>query len=156
MRAAWFPKSMTVPLSWSWGSYVIDASGQYVSAPLVIAAAGSHVRKLVRPDLYNTPIPDGLAISGLTEPAIGFEESFSINVTSAGAIAGSLVREFSMDGITFKPIATVGLVVNATTNTLVASGLLRFPAYPFLRYTILNNDGINAITVNFILTLRAT
>jgi len=159
LRAAWHQKVGTFPLSWSWGSYVADASG-FESIPLVIAPAASVVRRRIRPDMMNNPNGVSFAQSA-GEPCNGFEESYSFNVVSAGAVVARLVREFSINEVAFFLIDTTNLAVaagpaGATTNNLVASTLRRFPAYPFLRYTIFNDDPVNAITLNFLLTLRAS
>jgi hypothetical protein len=151
-------KTATLPLSWTWGSYTVGiGSPNLTSAPLVLAPLGAFVRRRIRPDILNNPLSQALTVA---EPALGYEESFSFNVQSAGAVAATLLREYSIDEVAWFNIDTTALAVaagpaGATTNNVQSSTLRRFPAYPFLRYTITNNDAVNAITLNFILTLRA-
>jgi hypothetical protein len=134
------------PIGWSW----------YITA-LVIGAGVTVTRNQLFIDCLNNHLDFNQPFDfSVSQPVIGFEEAFSIRVTSAGALASTLRRQFSMDqGLTWFTIVDTVLAVNATTSSIQAVTLNRFPAYPLFRYQLINTDGVNAVTLNGVLTLRS-
>jgi len=136
------------PLSWSW--YLPIRGG----AAFIIGAGVTMTRDpLVLDILNNTGF--GAPVPGDGEVVVGFEESFTMSLSSAGALGVTLRRQFSMDSLTWFLVQDTALAPNASTSTILAGNLLRFPAFPLFRYQLINLDGVNAQTVNGVVTLRA-
>lgn len=134
------PRVGTFPLSWSW----------VFGDPVFQIAAGATITR------------DPLTIDVLNnigyvyeETVIGFEESFTISCASAGALGVTLRRQFSVDSLTWFLVQDTALLQNGSTSIISAGSVLRFPAYPFFRYQLINLDGVNVQTLNGVVTLRA-